>query len=53
VYEYVPEVTAVGQWGGRHRKQAGRLLDGHTYDEMPKALDALRRTLKGEERRRS
>ena len=30
------------QWGGRHRKQAGRLLDGRTYDEMPKELQLLR-----------
>jgi protein gp37 len=23
------------QWGGRNKKQAGRLLNGRTYDEMP------------------
>ena len=23
------------QWGGPNKKAAGRLLDGHTYDEMP------------------
>jgi protein gp37 len=23
------------QWGGVHKKQAGRLLEGHTWDEMP------------------
>ncbi|MFC4875030.1 DUF5131 family protein [Negadavirga shengliensis] len=23
------------QWGGRNKKAAGRLLNGHTYDEMP------------------
>ena len=23
------------QWGGRNKKQAGRILDGHTWDEMP------------------
>jgi protein gp37 len=26
------------QWGGTRRKAAGRLLDGVTYDEMPRAL---------------
>jgi protein gp37 len=25
------------QWGGRNKKQAGRLLDGRTWDEMPTA----------------
>ena len=24
------------QWGGRNKKKAGRLLDGRTWDEMPK-----------------
>jgi protein gp37 len=24
------------QWGGVHKSKAGRLLDGRTYDEMPK-----------------
>ena len=24
------------QWGGVHKSKAGRLLDGQTYDEMPK-----------------
>lgn len=23
------------QWGGWNKKAAGRILDGHTYDEMP------------------
>jgi protein gp37 len=23
------------QWGGFHRKEAGRKLDGRTWDEMP------------------
>jgi protein gp37 len=23
------------QWGGVHKSRGGRLLDGHTYDEMP------------------
>jgi protein gp37 len=23
------------QWGGRHKKKAGRLLEGNTYDEFP------------------
>jgi protein gp37 len=26
------------QWGGRNKKQAGRLLDGRTYDEYPVAV---------------
>jgi protein gp37 len=25
------------QWGGKNKKKAGRLLDGRTWDEMPKA----------------
>jgi protein gp37 len=25
------------QWGGRQKKKAGRLLDGRTHDEMPRA----------------
>jgi len=28
------------QWGGVDRKKAGRLLDGRTWDEMPKAVGA-------------
>jgi protein gp37 len=27
------------QWGGVRKSRAGRLLDGHTYDEMPLTLD--------------
>ena len=27
------------QWGGVRKKKAGRLLDGRTYDEMPRAND--------------
>jgi len=26
------------QWGGKNKKQAGRLLDGKTYDQMPAIL---------------
>ena len=26
------------QWGGRNKKKNGRILDGKTYDEMPKRL---------------
>jgi hypothetical protein len=26
------------QWGGVHKSKAGRLLDGHTYDEFPDAV---------------
>jgi protein gp37 len=26
------------QWGGKNKKQAGRLLDGRTWDDMPPAL---------------
>lgn len=26
------------QWGGVHKKKAGRLLDGRTFDEMPAAV---------------
>jgi hypothetical protein len=25
------------QWGGRHKKRAGRLLEGRLWDEMPLA----------------
>jgi hypothetical protein len=24
------------QWGGKNKKKAGRILDGRTWDEMPK-----------------
>lgn len=30
------------QWGGVHKKKAGRLLNGRTYDEMPRAAAAQR-----------
>ena len=26
------------QWGGRNKKEAGRLLNGQTYNEMPQIL---------------
>lgn len=29
------------QWGGQNKKKAGRLLDGRTWDEMPKDRTAL------------
>ena len=28
------------QWGGKNKKQAGRILNGRTWDEMPKAARA-------------
>ena len=28
------------QWGGKNKKQAGRVLNGRTWDEMPKASQA-------------
>jgi protein gp37 len=28
------------QWGGVNKKKSGRLLDGRTWDEMPKLLKA-------------
>ena len=28
------------QWGGKNKKQAGRLLNGRTWDEMPKTAQA-------------
>jgi len=28
------------QWGGVHRKKAGRLLEGRTWDEMPSSVEA-------------
>jgi protein gp37 len=31
------------QWGGVHKKRAGRELDGRTYDEMPRTDERLRR----------
>jgi protein gp37 len=30
------------QWGGVHKKKAGRLLDGKTWDEMPTNLTLLK-----------
>lgn len=29
------------QWGGRNKKQAGRLLDGRTWDAMPRATTPI------------
>ena len=29
------------QWGGKNKKQAGRVLDGRTRDEMPPAPTAV------------
>jgi protein gp37 len=29
------------QWGGKNKKRNGRLLDGRTYDEMPRAREAM------------
>jgi protein gp37 len=26
------------QWGGPNKKRAGRLLDGRTWDEMPRSV---------------
>lgn len=31
------------QWGGFHKKKAGRLLDGRTWDEMPPRYKILKR----------
>lgn len=28
------------QWGGKNKKQAGRVLNGRTWDEMPRAVEA-------------
>ncbi len=33
------------QWGGARKKQAGRVLDGRTWDEMPARMDRNGRTL--------
>ncbi len=30
------------QWGGVNKKKTGRLLDGRTYDEMPKAINVFK-----------
>ena len=30
------------QWGGVQKKKAGRLLDGRTWDEMPRELNLVR-----------
>jgi len=30
------------QWGGRNKKEAGRVLDGRTWDEMPVVLSLVR-----------
>ena len=30
------------QWGGVQKKKAGRLLDGRTWDEMPRDLDPVK-----------
>ena len=31
------------QWGGVNKKRAGRELNGRTYDELPRLLDAPER----------
>jgi len=28
------------QWGGKNKKKAGRLLEGRTWDEMPKLYNS-------------
>jgi protein gp37 len=33
------------QWGGVNKKKAGRLLDGHTFDQMPVRQTAIRSAL--------
>ena len=30
------------QWGGKNKKEAGRLLNGKTYDEMPEIIKSER-----------
>ena len=30
------------QWGGTNKKKAGRVLEGRTWDEMPRAMDLVR-----------
>jgi protein gp37 len=30
------------QWGGTNKKKAGRVLEGRTWDEMPKFLQFVR-----------
>jgi protein gp37 len=32
------------QWGGKNKKKAGRILDGRTWDEMPKLSAIVLRT---------
>lgn len=29
------------QWGGVHKKKAGRLLEGRTWDEMPVGIGGM------------
>ena len=29
------------QWGGKNKKLAGRILNGRTWDEMPKTTKSL------------
>jgi protein gp37 len=38
------------QWGGKNKKKAGRMLDGRTWDEMPKVKATLRVTATGRSR---
>jgi len=35
------------QWGGKNKKQAGRLLEGRTWDEVPRGPVRTRRTSSG------
>jgi len=30
------------QWGGTNKKKAGRVLEGRTWDEMPRGMQVVR-----------
>jgi len=30
------------QWGGTNKKKAGRVLEGRTWDEMPRGMNVAR-----------
>ena len=33
------------QWGGRNKKEAGRLLNGQIYDDMPEIIEKIKRPI--------
>ena len=41
------------QWGGRNKKEAGRLLNGQTYNDMPEVIEKIKRPFAKNTRKKS